>query len=163
MKNIYFILTIILLSINMLEAQNNFIGTWEHQDENKIFRVVLWSSEDGEYLNGHYEKVNINNGIETYIFCSNKEKFVGNNTGWLPTVFWLQGDNQMIGGAFTDNTVNQNLYDQQKLGSVKIELISNSGSGPITAQWTVRRGQGPYINEAPEFSVPTDIVLTKVE
>lgn len=163
MKNLFFKLTIILLGISNIEAQNNFIGTWENQVGNEIFRVSIWLSQDGNYLNGHYEKVINNNDIETYIYCSDKEKFIGNNSGWLPTVFWLQGDNQLIGGAFIDNTVNSNLYDQQKLGSVKIEIISSNTLGSITAQWTVIRGQGPYINEAPEFSVPTNIVMTKVE
>src|SRR5690606_36065932 len=112
---------------------------------------------------GHYEKVINYNGIEVFVYCSDKEKFIGNNSGWLPSVLTATADTDSLVGPFIDNTVNQNLYDQQKLGSVKIELISNNGSSPITAQWTVRRGQGPYIYEAPEFSVPTDIVLTKVE
>ena len=163
MKNIYFIILATFLLTSTLNAQNSFIGTWEYQTGNEIFRVILWLDENGEDIKGHYEKVTINNGVETYIYCSDKEKFQGNNKGWSPYVINTNGNDIIIGGTFIDNTVNANLYHPLKLGSVKIEVVNNNGTDPITAQWNVKRGQGPKINEAPEFSVPTDIILTKVK
>ena len=78
----------------------------------------------------------------------------------------LTGDNQIIGGVFKDNTVDENLYKQQKIGRLTLEILTNSGglNPTITAHWKVERKkyQGLIINEAPEFSVPTYIVLTKV-
>jgi hypothetical protein len=146
-------------------TNNPFLGTWEHQDGNEIFRVFLWMDDNSGDIRGHYEKVINNNGIESYVYCSDKEKFQGNNKGWTPYVINTNGDNNVIGGTFIDNTVNANLYHPLKLGSVRIELLSNTNS-LVTAQWTVERKKYQGVissDEAPEFSVPTNIVLTKVE
>lgn len=154
------------LKAQVIQAIGNspFIGTWEYKEGNEIFRVLLWQDEDGtDAILGHYEKVTSIDGQEQYIYCSDKEKFVGSNKGWLPFVMWLEGNDSLIGGAFIDNTVNENLYSQQKSGGVGIEILPNNDSEPLTAKWKVKRSSGPYINEAPEFSVPTDIILTKVD
>lgn len=171
MKNIKYILILFLsISYTQIQAQDIFIGTWEYQQGNEIFRVFLWENEETDHLGntsilGHYEKVQlVGNGLEQYIYCSDKDKFVGNNQGLLSSALLISGDNQSVGGSFTDNTVDENLYNQLKLGHLTMEIITNSG-GTITASWKVERKsyQGVKMNEAPEFSVPTDIILTKVE
>ena len=165
---IYIIITLISLSTFNTNAQDIFLGTWEHQEGNEIFRITLWQdAEDSTYILGHYEKVQFVNGIETYIYSSDKEVFIGNNDWWLTAAIATKdGNNEKIAGTFTDNTVNGSLYKKHKVGYVEIEILTNSGglNPTITAHWKVERKsyQGLIINEAPEFSVPTDIILTKV-
>jgi len=169
------ILTIIFLTLFSLQikAQEIFIGTWEHQVGNEIFRVTLWENDEPVpngtmEIMGHYEKVQVTSSglgtLEQYIYCSDKEKFEGNNSSWLPFVIWLGGDNQSVGGTINDNTVEDTTYYHLKKGVLTMEILTNSG-GTVTASWKVERKkyQGVKNNEAPEFSVPTDIVLTKVD
>ena len=77
MKTIFYILLIIPFVaskaqvINKLNTNHNlpFVGTWEYQDGNDIFRINIW--EDGEDLKGDYWFIEVNNGIETIICESN--------------------------------------------------------------------------------------------
>lgn len=162
-------LTILLLFITTtnISAQsidnisNPFMGTWEYQTGNEIFRVILWLDNDGQNMRGHYEKVSVLNGVETFIYCSDKEKYQGINTAWLNQVIYMSYDNDLlIGGSFDDNTVNSNLYAPIKTGRITVELLTEN---PATLRWIVKRGQGMSVNEAPDYSVPTDVILTKVE
>lgn len=160
----FFALIVFNLITVQVNAQDIFTGTWEHQNGNEIFRVILqYDSEYGNEIYGHYEKVEVNNGIETYIYCSDKEKFQDQNKGWLPYVITAIGNNITIGGSFTDNTVDSTLYNQQKLGHLTLEIISNSGglNPTITMRWRITKYKDISINESPNFSVPTDIILTK--
>jgi hypothetical protein len=165
MKNIYYIILATFLLTSTLNAQtpnnnsNPFVGTWEYQDGNEIFRVILWTDNDNEHIKGHYEKVINNNGIESYVLSSDKEKHEGQNQSWIPYSIFCVIDNQVMGGIIIDNTVNSNLYHFRKNGKLKFILNNNL----TTANWRIESSQGPKINEAPEFSVPTDIILTKVE
>ncbi len=160
---IKFLLFIIIVtnSIN-LNAQakyplSTYTGVWEWQNGNEIFRVRLRADlEDNTRFIGHYEKVSVDaNGNETFIYNSNKEVFTGNNKGWLPYV--------ITGGGIIDNTVDQSKYHPLKHGSLKFEILTAT-PGNITARWHVFRKTGGIIgdDEAPEFSVPTDVILTKV-
>jgi hypothetical protein len=138
-----------------------FSGTWEYQTGSEIFRAILWLDTDGQNMRGHYEKVSVLDGVETYIYCSDKEKYQGINTAWDNYVIYMTYDNDLlIGGSFNDNTVNSNLYSPIKIGRITVELLSES---PATLRWKVKRGSGIIVNEAPEYSVPTDVILTKVE
>ena len=165
---IYLILVLTLsLSTTQSKAQEIFLGTWEHRSGNEIFRVFLFENLTYENeIHGHYEKVQINNGTETYIYSSDKNKFVGNNQRPSLTTIMASGNNESISGLFEDNTVDENLYSQLKSGHIDIIIISNSGgrNPVITAKWKVERPsyQGVTVNEAPGFSVPVDIILTKV-
>ncbi len=168
MKTLFYTVITLALSFTTLSAnaQSIFLGTWEHQEGNEVFRIILSiNTEDTDHIIGHYEKVQVNNGEETYIYSSNKEDYVGNNNGWLPYVVTSKsGDNSKIYGTIYDNTVDENLYQQIKVGRFTFEILTNSGglNPTITAHWKVERSPGLILNEAPEFSVPTDIVLTKV-
>lgn len=171
MKNkIYKTLIILLFTLVTLvgHSQSIFKGTWEYQSGNEIFRVILWEDTregGGQVINGHYEKVIVNgDGAETFVYCSDKERYLGQNKAWLPFVIYGSEDNQLLSGTFTDNTVDQSQYDQQKRGQLRMEILSNSGgvNPVITCSWKIQRGQGPILNESPDYSVPTDIVLTKV-
>ncbi len=167
MKTLFYTIITLALSFTPLSAnaQNIFLGTWEHQEGNQVFRVTLW--EDNNNILGHYKMINVENGMETIIYSSNKNEHIGNNEAKLPFVIYGSANNQLLIALFYDNTVNANQYHFQKKGSLTIEILTNPGglNPTITAHWKVERKSyqsGLADNEAPEFSVPTDIVLTKV-
>ena len=162
-----FISTMISLSTLSTNAQNIFLGTWEHQNGNEVFRIVLWEDPlDNNSIKGHYKMVQIENGLETIIYSSNKNEHIGINEAKLPFVIYGSANNQTLIGLFYDNTIDSNQYHFLKKGSLHLEILTNSGglNPTITAHWKVERKsyQGLIINEAPEFSVPTDIILTKI-
>ena len=161
------ILTLLIFNSQHVLAQEEnytpFIGTWEWQNGNEVFRVTLF---ENSYLGlvGHYEMVQQNNGLETIVFTS--KKVVSSNEVWPPFVISGRVGINAFAGTIRDNTVDASLYNSEKIGQVVIEILNNSGglNPTITARWKVERKkyQGLIINEAPEFSVPTDIILTKV-
>ncbi len=135
---------------------STYLGVWEWQNGNEVFRVRLRvDPKNNMNFVGHYEKVSVDaNGNETFIYNSNKEVFAGNNKAWAPFV--------IFGGGFIDNTVDQSKYHPLKNGSLKFEILTAT-PGNITARWHVfRRDGGETDDDAPEFSVPTDVILTKV-
>ena len=165
---IYAILTLTLLIFNsqIVLAQEEdytpFIGTWEWQNGNEVFRVNLFENADLGLV-GHYEMVQQNNGIETVLYTS--KKFDDGNEVWPPYVISGRTGVNVFAGTIRDNTVNSQLYDSEKRGSITIVIQNVTGIGSITATWKVERKSyqsGLTDDESPEFSVPTDIVLTKV-
>jgi len=149
-------------------AQNNsnhipFIGTWEHQDGNDIFRVTIW--EDGDDLKGDYWFIEINNGVETIVCESNYN--IPNTDVYNGYVFFGGSTNgTKMGGKIDDNTINcQDGIEARKriFGNVSLTIQSGCLGCPITAEWKVKRLSGIRIQGNPtEFSIPTDIIMTKV-
>ncbi len=146
-----------------------FTGTWEYQENNEVFRVILWEyNEAPNVIAGHFEKfvVDDNGIIQNYIYASEKGKIQGDNKGWVPSAINVDVTSNYLFGPFVDNTINPNLYDRIKRGQVKIEIISNNQlTNTVTARWTVQESEGQHLtfsSVSPDFNVPTDIILTKV-
>jgi hypothetical protein len=167
---IYTILTLTLFLFNPTnvlaqdEDYTPFIGTWEWQNGNEVFRVNLFEETDLGLV-GHYEMVQQNNGFETVVFTS--KRFVDGNEVWPPYVISGRTGISAFAGTIRDNTVNAQLYDSEKRGKLVIVILTDSGglNPTITASWKVERKSyqsGLTDDEAPDFSVPTDIILTKV-
>lgn len=156
MKYIYLLLTLILLSLSNLEAQNPFIGTWEHQENNIIFRVQLYMTDDG--LRGNYEKVSVSNGLEIIIFKSNKD--IGHGLTYGPVIF-CYSNNYELKGWLIDNTISTQTDLPIFTGNLKMDIIS---SNPTTATWKITGNNESRLDiDNREFSIPTDVVMTKVE
>ncbi|MGX1022968.1 DUF6705 family protein [Psychroflexus sp. MBR-150] len=146
-----------------------FTGTWEYQENNEVFRVILWESDIVDnFIQGHFEKfvIDDNGIIQNYIYASEKGKIPGDNKGWVPSSINVEVTPTYLSGYFVDNTINPNLYDRIKTGQVKIEIISNNQlTNTVTARWTVQESEGRHLtfsSVSPDFNVPTDIILTKV-
>ncbi|MGX1022969.1 DUF6705 family protein [Psychroflexus sp. MBR-150] len=146
-----------------------FTGTWEYQENNEVFRVILWEyNEAPDVIVGHFEKfvVDDNGIIQNYIYASEKGKIPGDSKGWIPFAIYAGVSTDFIKGIFKDNTINPNLYDRIKTGEVKIEILSNNQlTNTVTARWTVKVRVGDHLtfsSVSPDFNVPTDIILTKV-
>lgn len=165
--NISLLLTISIYS--QTTPMDLFTGTWEYEENNEVFRVILWESDiKDNFIQGHFEKfvVDDNGIIQNYIYTSEKGKIPGDNKGWVPSAINVEVTSTYLSGPFVDNTINPNLYDRIKRGQVKIEIISNNQiTNTVTARWTVKERVGQHLtfdSVSPDFNVPTDIILTKV-
>ncbi|WP_452220253.1 DUF6705 family protein [Lacinutrix salivirga] len=147
-----------------LNQNNPFIGTWKYQNGNEVFIINLFTNLENEII-GHYKKVIIdNNGnIISEIYNSNKE-LGSTNQNWPYTIFLGQfnGENS-IGGVITDNTIINAPRSFYK-GKLKMRIQdSNCSTCLVTAVWKVEKNQGFKSPNEPDFSMPTDIILTKIE
>ncbi len=159
MKSLYLLFAISLFTheIQNTNTNNPFIGTWEYQENNTIFRVQLYMEEAS--IRGHYEKVSIINNIEVPIFKSNREIGFGETFG--PVIYGNNDGNLLIAGI-DDNTVTTQYEILGSLsGTLKMEIISNN---PITVTWKVKlnnESRLDYDNRV--FSIPADVILTRVD
>ncbi|QYJ67365.1 hypothetical protein [Flavobacterium litorale] len=168
-KNIYkisLLLTLTLCGTNEIKAQftieSPYEGTWHYQDGNELFIVSLWKEQNGTF-NGHYKKTEYSNGtIGATIFNSNKTY----NNGFKFDTIIFGNFNLITGtlsGSIHDNTIENNPEDY-KSGRFRMKITSNCTNCPTTATWKVEERPGLRIDGIfiPGFSIPTDVVLTKV-
>ena len=160
------------------DLNNNFVpflGTWEHQSGNQIFRITLWKEEYNENENGnrpsffwdeikgHFEMVEIGQSgeqLETTIYTSQR-KIGQSNTDWFPVIDGASNNGINFEGLIYDNSVP---YDPSYITGVRgnLILIIIPNSQPQQMDWKVTLPQGMYgIDQSTEFNIPTDIVLTK--
>lgn len=167
-KNLHILLLLMLLPI-LLYGQRDlsyepFIGTWEHVDGNRIFRVIIY--EDEQNLKGDYELVESVNGIETIIYESNYyvprlDAYNGH------AIFGGTTSMTRMGGRIEDNTIEDGNPETGSFltGSLVINIEPRTClSCPLTASWKVEKNGGMYWSTQPtSFNIPTDIIITKVE
>ncbi|MEM9680476.1 MAG: hypothetical protein AAF901_09140 [Bacteroidota bacterium] len=77
-------------------------------------------------------------------------------------------DGIVFSGLIEDNVLlgqGVNEYKYSKNGNFAFTIVNNGDNGqPLTATWQVKPLMGLKSTEAPpEFSIPTDITLTKVD
>ncbi|MBF8151606.1 hypothetical protein ITJ86_17025 [Winogradskyella sp. F6397] len=172
MKNsIYTLLILLLFSCKSqyVLAQNPnhapFIGTWEYQENNQIFRVTIY--EDGNDLKGDYLLLEIDNGNETIIYESDYSA-PNSDFNWGYAIFGGSNDGNLMYAKIDDNSIgyeNGVASRKRKRGSLGLTIQPQTCSTcPITAEWKVAELQGLKITGEPEnYNIPTDIILTKVE
>ncbi|QYJ67364.1 hypothetical protein [Flavobacterium litorale] len=168
-KNIYkisLLLTLTLCGTNEIKAQftiaSPYEGTWHYQDGNELFIVSLWQEQNGKFK-GYYKKTEYNNGtIGNTIFNSRELYGV---TMFPPTVSADLYSGSGIYGFIYDNTIQNNPRDFKR-GNLHMEINSDSNctNCPVTATWKIEEESGLRIDGIfiPGFSIPTDVVLTKV-
>lgn len=154
MKIIY-ILLITLFSVSINAQENPFVGTWEYDNGNTIFRVVL-NVNDQNRIRGDYELVNKNSG--TIIYQSRQDLGHGY---FLEHSIYGGNINNKLGAGIDDRTLSHPGY-AVLMGQLKMELLNTSPYQ--TATWKVKRRQGVILSDDyREFNIPTDIILTKIE
>jgi len=174
MKNsIYTLLILLLFSCKSKQvfAQSSaenlapFIGVWESQTGNQIFRVNFY--EDNSYLKGDYELVQVSNGTEIILYKS--DYYVsGTNLHFGYAIYGGSSNGIVLGASIDDNSIDyQNgIADRKrKKGNLKFTIQSqNCTTCPLTAEWKVTPWKGIRSTDEPEnYNIPTDIVMTKVE
>ena len=171
MKKIIYFLSILFITTLSSNAQSRydianltpFVGNWEWVNGNETFKVEIYLSETN-YLEGHYKLVQTDNtGTETTIYKSNK--VIDPNTGFRfgPAIFGGSLDGIKFGALIADNVLTGDGIHSRKRGSLGF-TIQPISIGPITATWKVTILMGMKSSDTPtEFTIPTDIVLTKVD
>jgi hypothetical protein len=138
---------------------NDFIGTWQYQDENNIFRIILVESFNGDLnddLDGKFQLIEIQNGIEVITFDSG---YIGDTDyfpQWTAIIGRVWGTNKFTGMVEDRSNPNYGGLD----GRLETELINNNGVLQLT--WKVTK-RGLRTTGEPDFNIPIDTVLTKVE
>ncbi len=158
MINYFFILFLTPLFCSCQNINDPFVGTWEWENNNQIFRVILYLDED-EDIRGDFEMVDVlGNNLESLIYESNKDNGFGYKYG--PVIFG-ESDGTELGAALTDNTVTHPYGPL--FGELKMEIQPSNTTGLTTATWQVRRTKGlKRADDDRTFNIPTDIILTKV-
>lgn len=152
------------LSIN--PTTDDFLGTWEWQNSNQVFRVEIFEapSYNGTTLKGHYKMVEVDNsGNETEIYNSNRPIYPGSTTMFPAAITggqhldWLENT---YGFFFQDSTVEVG-NPPPPLGDLKLKFLPTQQGEPLRVSWTlIVEG---IASEGQAFSVPTNMILTKVE
>lgn len=172
MKTIFYILLIIPFVASKAQVISNpntnhnlpFVGTWEYQDGNDIFRINIW--EDGEDLKGDYWFIEVNNGVET-IICESNYNIPGTDVYNGYVLFGGSSDGIKMGLHIDDNTIDcrNGLYERKGIsGSASLTMQNPKCTNcPVTALWKVQRMRGIRIGDQPtEFSVPNNVIMAKV-
>lgn len=141
-----------------------FIGDWEWQNGDETFRVEVFA--DGNNLKGHYEMIETDStGNETTLYKSNKLLNPSLNFYYGSAMFGGSNDGVLFHALIDDNVLMGDGIHSRKDGSLAFTITNDGTDGqPITATWRVTILQGlKSTSEPTEFSIPTDILLTKVE
>lgn len=165
MKTILYTILTLFISLNSFSQNSNltpFVGNWEWQNGNETFKVQIFI--DGDNLKGHYELVETNNGITTTIYKSNKLINPNIDFYYPYAIFGGSSDGILFGANIEDNVLYGDGIHSTKSGSLAFTIQNPSCNGcPITATWKVSILQGLKSSSTPEnFTIPTDIILTKV-
>ncbi|WP_322549623.1 DUF6705 family protein [Flavobacterium psychraquaticum] len=163
-KNTLTILLFFTTVVSFSQTQP-FIGTWEYQTGNSIFRVIITPNTSGHVesapLMGRYFKVNINNGVETMEYSSDLAPL--GSFLWEPGFYAniREGHPSLISGSLIDLTYPDPSKSKWGGFSITINTISCL-TCPLTANWKVVRPSGLRLDNEPlDYNIPTSIVLTK--
>ncbi|QYJ67363.1 DUF6705 family protein [Flavobacterium litorale] len=167
-KNIYkisLLLTLTLCGTNEIKAQftiaSPYEGTWHYQDGNELFVVSLWKEDDGKFR-GYYKKVEYNNGTIGATIL-NSRKVYDDGFVFPPTIYGRFHLGSGISGLLHDNTIENNPEDfKDGILRMKINSDSNCTNCPVKATWKIEEESGIRVNFIEGFSIPTDVILTKV-
>lgn len=150
---------------DLLVNMQPFVGVWEYREGNDIFRVNIW--EENNRLKGHVQFIEIEtiNGLEVETVVKTSDRCEANGFCHFPVIYGGSGNGEEMYGIFSDNTIIINNEYKGKFGYMTLTLIPNSCTTcPTTAQWIVKEHRGFKLDTEPEnFSVPIDVILTKVD
>jgi len=149
------------LVLHAQQVTNIFPGTWQYDNGNQRFIVKIWHQNSMYY--GHYKMVQLNNGIPGNTIFDSRQVYP-NGAQFSSTIYTKAYSNIELSGFIDDNTIIGNDEDF-KTGDLQITLNQIPGCltcTPFTATWKVTKTHGAIVGLNLPFSVPTDIVLTKV-
>ncbi len=164
---VVFIITLFsLLSATKAASQTNpFIGTWKYQNGSEIFYVTFYNER--AKIKGKYRKVVVNNnGVEVQEIYRSNKFLTGSTIEWPSCInaSYDSTDGEM-GGDIVDNTIDFSNRPGRtfRSGILRIKLLPSCTGCPITAQWKVIAEQGIQLEGEPDYNIPTDIIITKVD
>ena len=161
--------SIIFLSFSAISFGQNsnlnpFVGNWEWINGNETFKVELFKarSSEGEVIKGHY--ILINNVTNDVIYKSNKLLLPEIDYYYGHAIYLGSSDPTYISGIVDDNVLFSGDGNYAvKLGQLKFTLQNTCPTCPTTATWKVSRLPGGQVGLPQTFTIPTDILLTKID
>lgn len=179
MKRIYIVLVLLFTYASVFSQANYdaFVGTWIYQNNDSIFKIKL---QKGTRVGHFASHKNIFGGYYLSVNGVTKEDYIKTMPSILNNGTPPENNIYLTASGATPNIIGFIFYDQRKqhfngrglLGGV-MELIA-----PNKLHWTLNEKEGVWEYtegdlidtdiELPEatfigFSVPTDVILTKVE
>ena len=153
---------------DMSNHLNIFVGSWEYQEENEVFRVVLWKEEmvyheNGnrpsfwqDEIQGHFEMILVGQQaepLETIIYTS--DKLIGNSSTYYPPVLnAVSIDGLICEGTILDNSnPNPSNYYGVRC-KFSMEIVPNTNNGQAIFNISSLSGE--------EYNIPNNVILTKV-
>ena len=168
MKTIIYSILFVLISINTLAQNENispFIGTWEWQEDNKRFIVEIYYKY-GNALEGNFKMEETTaNGLTSVIYTSNKLIGTIGEVNYYNHGFSGHSENGVfLWGTIVDRVLCGDGFHTPKMGSLGLTIQSSCSTCPTTATWVIEGTYGLHLESEPdEFTIPTDIILTKID
>lgn len=161
-------LILLLLQSVLVCAQNKanvFTGTWQYQNGTEVFIVKIW--EENNRMYGYYKKITVDtNGNQTSVVYTSRTDY-GNGDYLFPYVIYGEIGPNGFEALFKDNTMT-NINENYKRGKLHMEITQFGATGPpgcsecMKALWQVTDTGGMYVNFVEGFSVPVNVIMTKV-
>ena len=153
MKTIIYILIFLTSTIGFAQDPNltPFVGTWQWTEGNQTFTVIK----------GNYEMTT--NGSLGLTYKSNKLLLPDINYYYGPAIYGKSVDGIIFSGLINDNVLfNGDGNYSVKPGQLVFTIQNSCISCPITAIWKVSHLGGIRVGQPQTFTIPTNIVLTKI-
>jgi len=169
MKTIIYILIFLTSTIGFAQDPNltPFVGTWQWTEGNQTFTVELYIANEtfpgseGEVIKGNYEMTT--NGSLGLTYKSNKLLLPDINYYYGPAIYGKSVDGIIFSGLINDNVLfNGDGNYSVKPGQLVFTIQNSCISCPITAIWKVSHLGGIRVGQPQTFTIPTNIVLTKI-
>ena len=154
---------------------NPFLGQWKSTTGNQTFVVTFWketkrpTKQNGEVLFysdeifGHYQ-IYVDYGLSTQSLLYTSQINIGNMSQIWDTVILGNAINpfEFYGSIHDVVGIPLNVdFPQGVEGSLSMTI--NSSTSPLTAQWKITRSSGMRrTNQPSTFTIPTNVVLTKI-
>ncbi|MFY7666349.1 MULTISPECIES: hypothetical protein [Flavobacterium] len=171
-SNIFFLLILGFVCSLTVYSQTNdpvnapFVGTWNYQNGNQIFQLIIWEDpepdlNDGSYcLRGHYKMIDLSSGNPTVIYKSDSDAPVG-----------LKWPSAFIGHVFSGNIFGATFHEIHSgssflYGDLSIRLLDVCPTCPAKISFNLVKEKGIRFYDVGEpiisdFVVPNNIELTK--
>lgn len=167
MKTLLYTIIFITLSTSAFAQNSNhipFVGNWEWVNGNETFKVQLYTTRgpEGAVIKGHY--MLINNLTNNVIYKSNKLLLPEIDYYFGHAIYAKSYDGILLGGSIDDNVLFSGDGNYAvKMGELSITIQNTCPTCPTTATWEVSRLPGGQVGLPQTFTIPTDIVLTKID
>ena len=170
-KSVLFLLLVFTTALGFSQDTTNlapFVGTWQWTEGNQTFTVELYITnkkflvkDQDKVINGHYEMTSSNGLGMTY--KSNKLLLPEVNYYYGHAIYGGSVDGILMHGSIDDNVLfNGDGNYVVRRGQLSLRLQDTCNGCPITAKWEVSKPLGLTIGNPRNFTIPTDLILTKV-
>ncbi len=158
-KNVIILISLFsLFSFTNYNKNKSFIGDWVWKEDNKTFKVHLYSQNN--MLKGDYSLMKTVEGIETVMYKSNRVIDTVFNISFGYAIAGNSKDGKEFHAIIKDNVLLGDGIHGVKEGALNFTLLSKN-----KATWKIvplKTNDKKSKKEPENFSVPIDIVLAKV-